>query len=129
MKKIIALAGAFALAACGGNEAEAPAETDAAATEVVEDAPLPTTSPGTYTSLADDGSEVAVALAADGSYTVSTGGSETEAGTWEDNVRGTCLTPANGGGENCWNIQPGTEAGTVTITDADGESRTFTFTS
>ncbi|QZH74646.1 MAG: hypothetical protein JY451_13430 [Erythrobacter sp.] len=127
MKKIIALAGAFALAACGGNDAEAPADGEIAVEDTAADAPMPTTQTGTYSSLSDDGTEVAVTLNADNTYTVMEGETSVETGTWEDNVRGTCLTPASGGGENCWNIQPGTEAGTMDITDADGETRTYTF--
>lgn len=126
MKKIIALAGAFALAACGGNEADAPAEA------VIDEAPAastmaPTTAPGTYSSLADDGTEMAVTLNADMTYSLTEGEAVVESGTWEDNVRGTCLTATGGTGENCWNIQPGTEAGTMDITNAEGETLTFTF--
>ncbi len=127
MKKIIALAGAFALAACGGSEADAPTDAETTAAAPAEDAALPTTSAGTYTSVAEDGAEVAVSLGADGNYTVMEGGASVETGTWEDNIRGTCLTPAAGGGENCWNIEPGTEAGTMNITDADGETLTYSF--
>jgi len=124
MKKLIAIAGIATLAACGGGTDE-PAEDaslDEAAAEVI-----PATSAGSYTSTTPDGVEVVVALNADGSYTVSEGGEQVEAGTWEDNIRGTCLTAEGGDGENCFNIQPGAEEGMMDITGPDGETMSYSF--
>ncbi|MXO93060.1 hypothetical protein GRI62_05500 [Erythrobacter arachoides] len=127
MKTIIALVAAPVLAlgvvACGGNDADAPTEanieSDTAANPMV-----PTTAAGTYTSTTEDGTDLSLTLNGDGSYTMMQGGQQTEAGTWEDNIRGTCLT-AQGASETCYNIQPGTTAGTVSITDNEGVVREF----
>ncbi|MFB0611544.1 hypothetical protein [Aurantiacibacter poecillastricola] len=123
MKKIIAVAAALSLAACGGNADEAGEEVaeDSAAAEVI-----PSTSAGTYTSTTEDGTEVAVMLNADGTYAVTQGGEQVESGTWEDNIRGTCLTAEGGDGEDCWNIQPG-EAGMMDVTDSTGETMSYSF--
>ncbi|WAT18479.1 hypothetical protein OZN62_02545 [Aurantiacibacter sp. MUD11] len=124
MKKIIAVAGAFALAACGGS-ADDPVEDESLDDAV--DAVIPDTSAGTYTSTNPEGVEVSVALNADGTYTVSEGGEMVESGTWEDNIRGTCLTAEGGDGEDCWNIQPGAEEGMMDVTGADGETMSYSF--
>ncbi|GAA5057521.1 hypothetical protein GCM10023208_23100 [Erythrobacter westpacificensis] len=124
MKKLIAVAALASLAACGGS-ADEPAEDaslDEAAAEVI-----PSTSAGTYTSTTEDGTEVSVALNADGTYTVMQGGEQVESGTWEDNIRGTCLTAEGGDGEDCWNIQPGAEDGTMDITGSDGETMNYSY--
>jgi len=124
MKKLIAVAAIATLAACGG-DADAPVEDDSidAAVEEV----IPSTSAGTYTSTSEDGTEVSVALNADGTYAVMEGGETVESGTWEDNIRGTCLTAEGGDGEDCWNIQPGAEDGMMDITGADGETMSYSF--
>ena len=124
MKKLIAIAGIATLAACGGGTDEPTEDTsidDAAA------AVIPETNAGTYTSTTPDGEEVVVALNADGSYTVTQAGEQVEAGTWEDNIRGTCLTAEGGEGENCVNIQATDEEGMVDITDANGETMSYSF--
>lgn len=124
MKKLLAVAAIATLAACGGG-ADDPAEADdieEAAAEVI-----PATSAGTYTSATEDGTEVAVALNADGTYAVMQAGETVETGTWEDNIRGTCLTAEGGDGEDCWNIQPGAEEGMMDITGADGETMSYSF--
>jgi hypothetical protein len=124
MKKLIAIAGIATLAACGGGADEPTEDTaiDEAAAAVI-----PETSAGTYTSTTPDGAEVVVALNADGSYTVSEAGEQVEAGSWEDNIRGTCLTAEGGDGENCFNIQPGAEAGMMDVTGPDGETMSYAF--
>ncbi|MGB3795918.1 MAG: hypothetical protein WA957_06395 [Alteraurantiacibacter sp.] len=125
MKKLIAVAALVSLAACGGGDDATEAEVeDTAAMD-----PIPSTNAGTYTSTTEDGSEVSLNLAADGSYTVMQGSEQVETGTWEDNIRGTCLTAAGGDGEDCWNIQPGTEAGMMDVTDSNGETMSYTFES
>lgn len=126
MKKLIAVAGLVSLAACGGS-ADEPGEAedlDTAAAEVI-----PSTSAGTYSSTTEDGTEVSVNLNADGSYAVVQGGETVESGTWEDNIRGTCLTAEGGDGEDCWNIQPGAEEGMMDITGGDGETMSYSYES
>lgn len=126
MKKFIAVAALASLAACGGgaDEASEAEDIDAAAADVI-----PSTSAGTYTSTAEDGTEVAVALNADGTYAVTQGEETVESGTWEDNIRGTCLTAEGGDGEDCWNIQPGAEEGMMDITGGDGETMSYSYES
>lgn len=125
MKKLIAVAAIASLAACGGGADDA---TEAQVDEEVAAEVLPSTSAGTYTSTTEDGTEVAVSLNADGTYSVVQGGEQVESGTWEDNIRGTCLTAEGGDGEDCWNIQPGTD-GMMDITGADGETMSYSFES
>lgn len=124
MKRLIAVAALASLAACGGGADEAVEDEslDEAAAEVIPD-----TKAGTYTSTTEDGTEVAVMLNADGTYAVMQGGEQVEAGTWEDNIRGTCLMAEGGDGEECWNIQPGAEEGMMDVTDGQGETMTYTY--
>lgn len=124
MKKLIAVAAIASLAACGGDADEATEAEgmDEAAADVI-----PATSAGTYTSTSEDGTEVSVMLNDDGSYSVMQGGEEVESGTWEDNIRGTCLTAEGGDGEDCWNIQPGAEEGMMDVTDSTGETMSYTY--
>lgn len=128
MKKIIAVAtamtGALALAACGG-DADEPTEANIDAETV--DSVLPDTNAGTYTSTTPEGAEVAVILNADGTYSVTEAGNEVETGTWEDNIRGTCLVATGGEGEDCYNIAPAAEEGMVDITGPDGEQMSYAF--
>jgi len=124
MKKLIAIAGIATLAACGGGTDE-PTE-DTSIDEAVADV-IPQTHAGTYTSTTPDGAEVVVVLNEDGSYTVSEGGEQVEAGAWEDNIRGTCLTAEGGDGENCFNIQAAEEEGMMDITGPDGETMNYSF--
>lgn len=125
MKKLFALASIAALAACGGNTDE-PSE-DTSIDEAVADV-IPATKAGTYTSTTPDGAEVVVALNLDGTYTVTENGEQVESGTWEDNIRGTCLMAEGGDGENCFNIQEGAD-GMVDITGPDGQTSSYRFES
>jgi hypothetical protein len=124
MKKLIAVAALASLAACGGgaDDAAEADDIDEAAAEVI-----PSTTAGTYTSTTEDGTEVAVALNADGTYAVMQGGETVETGTWEDNIRGTCLTAEGGDGEDCLNIQAGAEEGMMDITGGDGETMSYSY--
>ena len=124
MKKLIAVAAFVSLAACGGG-ADEPAEDatlDEAAAEVT-----PTTNAGTYSSSTEDGTPVSVTLNADGTYIVMQDEEQVESGTWEDNVRGTCLTAEGGDGEDCWTITPGAEEGMMDITGSDGTTASYSY--
>ncbi len=124
MKKLIAVAALASLAACGG-DADAPAEADGMDESAA--AVIPATNAGTYTSTTEDGAEVSLMLSDDGTYTVSQDGEQMETGTWEDNIRGTCLTAEGGDGEDCWNIQPGAEEGMMDVTDSQGETMSYSY--
>lgn len=130
MKKLIAVTAApmlaLGLAACGGGADEA-AENDTL--DEAAESVIPATNAGTYTSTTSEGAEVSVVLNADGTYTVTEAGEQIESGTWEDNIRGTCLTAEGGDGEDCWNIQPGAEEGMMDITGANGETMSYSFES
>lgn len=125
MKKIIALAGAFALAACGGGDTEVEEGEDEVAEMGVPE------STGTYVGTNEDGAEWTRVLAEDGTYTDTIDGETVETGTWEDTIRGTCLTAdaAEGEaaeGEMCYNIGQPAEDGTVDVTGPDGETMSMT---
>ncbi|RIV88748.1 hypothetical protein [Aurantiacibacter zhengii] len=124
MKKLIAVAALAALAACGG-DADEPVE-DASLDQAAADV-IPETSPGTYSSTTPDGAEVSVMLNDDGTYAVMQDGEQVEAGSWEDNVRGTCLTAEGGDTQDCWNIEPAGEDGMMNITGTDGQTLSYTF--
>lgn len=128
MNKLIAVAaataGALALSACGG-DADEPTEADIA--DEGETAVMPETNAGAYTSTTPEGTEVVVTLNADGSYTVTEAGEQVEAGTWEDNIRGTCLVATGGEGEDCYNIADPDAEGMVSITGPDGEEMSYSF--
>ncbi len=123
MKKLIAVAALATLAACGGDAEDA---SEAEIDETIATQPMSATNAGTYTSTAEDGSEVSVTLAENGTYTVMQGGDMVEAGTWEDNDRGTCLTAEGGDGEDCWSIQPGVD-GMMDVTDSTGETMSYNY--
>lgn len=126
MKKIIAFASAsalaFTLAACGGSDTDDPVEAEIEELDEV----IPSGSAGTYSFTDEEGVVVAVSLAEDGTYAITEGGETVESGTWEDNIRGTCLT-AEGQSENCWNIQPSETEGMVDITNGEGVTNSYEF--
>ena len=125
MKKIIAVAGALALAACGGSEVDEPAEADMGDDPVVTTAEAPTMgSAGTY-SMQDGVVMTDLTLGADGTYTMSDGTSVTESGTWTDGPNGPCLT-AEGAEEACFTRTSNADGG-VTMTDANGQSTTWQY--
>ena len=121
MRACIALASVALLAACGGgSDTAAPEEA-----VVEEDSMAMPDSAGTYTGTDAEGVEMAWMLSDDGTYEATSDGEVVETGTWEDTMRGTCLTAEGGEGEECYNIQPGTEDGMVEVTGPDGETMTM----
>lgn len=118
MKKIVAIAGIFALAACGGEETEtADLETEEEVATMTASDPS-----GTYSMTSEEGEEVTWVLNEDGTYEQMAGGEVIQSGTWEETIRGTCLTAEGGEGEQCYNFgQPGPD-GTVEVTGPDGET-------
>lgn len=125
MKNSIAFAGAIAasltLAACGGNDAEGPTEA------VIDDVAVDSDA-GTYSSLTEDGEEMALSLNADGSYAMVEAGEQVEAGTWEDTAEGACLTAEGAEDAMCWSFAPGAEEGTVDVTNDTGDTMNFSYT-
>ncbi|KLI63981.1 hypothetical protein [Aurantiacibacter marinus] len=130
MKTIFALAGVCAasltLAACGGNDAAEP--TEAVIDDTVATTPVASDA-GTYTSLTEDGTELAISLNADGSYAVTEAGEQVETGTWEDTAEGACWTAQGAAEADCATFAPGVEAGTVDMTNSAGDTLTFSYTS
>lgn len=126
MKKIIAVAAAFALAACGGNAEEA--ETADAPEEVDVDLPEIGTmsAAGTYTEMDTVSEATIVDMNGDGTYTVMAGGAQTESGAWEQNDEGVCMTP-EGGDELCFTMSEGEEEGVRTITQPDGTATRYSY--
>lgn len=125
MKKIIAVAGAIALAACGSGEAEVE--------EVVEEVEEPAVSAvaGTYTGTTEDGTEWTSVLNPDGTYQDTVGDEVVESGTWTDGDGQTCFTETTAEGEepaeaSCFTVGEVGEDGSVEITDAEGETMTIT---
>ena len=128
MKKIIAVAGVFALAACGGNEVDEPAEAEIAE-PVVE---ATDTTAGTYEGTDAEGVAFSMTFNEDGTFTDSSAGEVVRTGTWtHDDVNGTCIVEEGLLEEAepmCFEISEAAEDGTVTVTNADGESMTMSKT-
>ncbi len=126
MKKIVAFAGASALAlslaACGGSDVDEPTEAEIDTADTV----IPETSAGTYTGTTEDGTEWSSTLNADGTFEDYEGGELVRTGTWEDNIRGTCFVNDGEEGEECYNIGEVQADGTIEVTGPDGETFTMT---
>ncbi len=114
MKKIVLLAGLFALAACSG-EAEAPvAEAEEAAVAYPGGA-------GTYTRANAEGETVSTVITADGTFTTSLNGEETNTGTVTTEGATICFDwEANEGEPECWANQPMRADGSFETTDPEG---------
>lgn len=126
MKRIIAAAALFALAACGGSEGEDGAANGAE--EASDAAAVPATSAGTYVGTDSEGTEVTFVLGADGTFEHREGGEVVRTGTWEDNIRGTCFIEEGVEFDQCYNIVPVGEDGTVDVTGPDGVTMSMTRT-
>ena len=122
MKKIVLLAGVFALAACGG-EAEAP---EAAAEEAVA---TYAGGAGTYTRTNAEGETQSTVITADGTYTTSVGGEEVTSGTVVTEGAKTCFDwEANEGEPQCWSNQPMRADGSFETTDPEGTTHVIQMT-
>jgi len=126
MKTIAKFAGLCAasltLAACGGADTSEPTEA-----VIDETAAAPASDAGTYTSMTEDGSELAISLNADGSYAVTEAGEQVETGTWEDTAEGACWTAEGAAEADCATFAPGTDDGTVEMTMSSGDVMTFSY--
>ena len=122
MKKLIAIAGFAALAACSQGEAPAEQETVAA----TEEAPAEDSMAGTYDVTASDGSVSTTTIDADGNYvTTSADGTETERGTMVQTNGQSCFNSAEeGSAPDCWTDgEPAADGSWVATSDA-GETVT-----
>jgi len=126
MKKIIALAGAFALAACGGAETEEPMEADAPE-EATEAAPTAEMA-GTYSRTDEEGVVRSTTMNEDGTWSSTEDGEPSGSGTWTtDTENGTCFTDADSEEEaRCFITGELAEDGTMEVTNPDGETYTVT---
>ena len=127
MKHILIAASCLALAACGSNEAEAPAPatTDMAAQPTATPTAMGANASamaGTYEMQMADGTTVRQTLNPDGTYAYNDmEGSQTEGGMWRQNGNQLCLDPQGAEPETCYTgSQPGAD-GTFTLTDANGD--------
>ena len=125
MKRIIALAGAFALAACGGGDDAAETTDDTvAAAAPSPDSPLI----GVYGGTDMDGGTWSSAMNADGSYEDRQGGEVTEVGTWTHEGDQVCFAPtvAEGAASDptCLTLINVNDDGSLLMSDAEGNETT-----
>lgn len=129
MRKLVIVAGAFALAACA-SEAEAPVEEEEAVEEMAE-ATSTVEMGGTYSRTNDDGVEVSTTLNDDGTYTAYENGEEVGGGTWTaDAENGTCFVQTSGemeegdGEPRCFITGEVQADGTMEVTNPEGDTYT-----
>lgn len=127
MRKLVVLAGALALAACGGSdnaaEADAPAEVEA--TTPAADDPLV----GNFGGVTEDGKAWTSAMNADGTYQDTLDGEVAETGTWTHEGDQVCFAPAAEEGEaaaasSCLTLLNVNDDGSLLMTDAEGNETT-----
>lgn len=126
MKKLILLAGAAALASCGGGSEDVAIDNAMTAddTAMTADAtPAGDSYVGTHTVYSEDGEMLGTTVAnADGSYTDTNADGTTGAGTWEKNAEGQLCFDEDGdeAGATCWTRGEETD-GRIRWTNPDGE--------
>ncbi len=124
MKTIIALAGAFALAACSGGEAADTTDDTAAAAAPSADSPLI----GVYGGTDMDGGTWSSAMNADGTYEDRQGGEVTETGTWTHEGDQVCFAPAAAEGaaadSTCLTLINVNDDGSLLMSDPEGNETT-----
>ena len=126
MKKLIVIASALALSACGGSEAEAP--TEAEDTPMVENTVAfdQYGSAGTYGGTSEDGTPWSSQLNADGTFEDTENGEVIRTGTWTDNEAGqTCFIPEGETAQECYQMGDVQDDGTVQVTGPDGTTFTM----
>jgi hypothetical protein len=130
MKKFVVLAGAFALAACGSNDAEV-AETEIASGDATEtSAESETASPlvGSYGGEGEDGEAWTSTLNADGTYQDAVAGTVTESGSWTHDNDQLCFNPDVEEGteseQTCLTLVSVNPDGSLLMADIDGNEMT-----
>ncbi len=123
MKKIVAVAGARLLAACGDAEAEVePVEEAAEAGEQVSMAESPLV--GSYGGTTDEGEPWTSTINADGSYEDTVGGEVTETGSWTHENDEICFNPSVMDGETaeqtCMALLAVNDDGSLQLRTPDG---------
>lgn len=127
MKRLLVLAGAVALAACGsgasdGESANAAPVPSAAATQV------PAELVGTYGAQGVDGKAWTTTLATDGSYRNTVAGELTESGSWSKMGDAICFTPTPAAGsaaaQTCQTLVNVNEDGSLVVRDEAGQETT-----
>lgn len=125
MKKLILLAGAAALASCGGGSDDVAVDNTLTVddTAMTADDGTTTTYVGTHTVYDADGNLIGTTVAnADGSYSDSNADGTTGAGTWELNDAGQLCFQADGeDAPTCW-TKGDTVDGREAWSNADGET-------
>lgn len=125
MKKIVVAASAFALAACGSNDAEV-AETEIATDQSAEATEVDSTSPlvGSYGGESDDGEAWMSTLNADGTYQDVVAGEVTETGSWTHEDDQLCFNPDVEEGteseQTCLTLVSINDDGSLLMSDAEG---------
>ncbi|MEO5707002.1 MAG: hypothetical protein ABIT10_06190 [Alteraurantiacibacter sp.] len=129
MKRLLVLAGALALAACGNDAGDGePAPVDSAPTS-------PTTVPsplaGTYGATGADGAPWTTMLEADGRYRNTVAGELTESGTWAQTGDQLCFTPtpqpgdsSSAGRQTCQTLLNVNDDGSLVVRDESGQETT-----
>lgn len=127
MKRLVVLAGAFALAGCGSGSV--PDDSASAA-------PVPSATPaqvpaelvGTYGGDGSDGRAWTTTLAADGTYRNTVAGELTESGSWNKSGEQICFTPVPAAGEEatptCQTLLTVNDDGSLVVRDQDGQETT-----
>ena len=127
MKKFVAVAGAFALAACGSSEAEVDIAEEAV--EAVEEIAMTDSAlVGTYGGTTDSGDEWTSTLNADGTYEDTMAGEISETGTWTDEDQLVCFNPTVMEGETaeqtCMTLVSVNDDGSLLMQTDDGSEMT-----
>lgn len=127
MKRVLVLASALALAACG-NGASDGESANAAPTPSATPSPVPSELVGTYGAQGSDGKAWTTTLAADGSYRNTVAGELTESGSWNKAGDAICFTPTPGAGtapdQTCQTLVNVTEDGSLVVRDEAGQETT-----
>ncbi|VVT16287.1 hypothetical protein [Erythrobacter sp. EC-HK427] len=123
MRITIVLAGALALAACGGDEAAAPETADEAASEAAATSVDPA-DVGLFEISSDDGGTVMHRRMADGTFTDSADGEDLGGGAWRRNEDGAMCFGQNQGDaeEACWVESEPREDGSWTAMASNGDT-------
>lgn len=128
MKRLLVVALASAIAACGdpAEEADEPVAAGTATAAAPATVAAAASSAGTYEVTLADGTEMTAELKPDGTYEdKDAAGTVTDSGTWADREGETCFTPADGDPELCFTLGEPRGDGTRIAIPSDG-SEPFT---